>query len=70
MIGDKLAGLGDELKIPATFFWVQSHMQSFTTKIVDMMKEERFFSSQGGHIILAQVLIPSPLRLMFVILDT
>jgi hypothetical protein len=30
-------------------------MKSFTTKIVDMMKKERFFASQGGHIILAQV---------------
>ena len=33
-------------------------MKSFTTKIVDMMKKERFFASQGGHIILAQVVIP------------
>ena len=34
-------------------------MKSFTTKIVDMMKKERFFASQGqgGHIILAQVVI-------------
>ena len=32
-------------------------MQSFTTKIVDMMKNEQFFASQGGHIILAQVVI-------------
>jgi hypothetical protein len=32
-------------------------MQSFTTKIVDMMKNEQFFASQGGHIILAQVVV-------------
>lgn len=30
-------------------------MQNFTTYIVDMMKKEKFFASQGGHIILAQV---------------
>ncbi|KAM0869000.1 hypothetical protein ACQ4PT_040959 [Festuca glaucescens] len=46
--------------IPGTVFRTnnepfKSHMQSFTTKIVDMMKKERFFASQGGHIILAQV---------------
>ncbi|VAH66624.1 unnamed protein product [Triticum turgidum subsp. durum] len=46
--------------IPGTVFRTnnepfKSHMKSFTTKIVDMMKEERFFASQGGHIILAQI---------------
>lgn len=30
-------------------------MQNFTTKIVNMMKEESLFASQGGPIILAQV---------------
>ncbi|KAM0862872.1 hypothetical protein ACQ4PT_044966 [Festuca glaucescens] len=44
--------LGDD---PSDIFWMQSHMQSFTTKIVDMMKNEQFFASQGGHIILAQI---------------
>nr|BAB86232.1 putative beta-D-galactosidase [Oryza sativa Japonica Group] len=33
----------------------KSHMKRFTTYIVDMMKKEQFFASQGGHIILAQV---------------
>ncbi|KAM3352988.1 hypothetical protein ACQJBY_024266 [Aegilops geniculata] len=46
--------------IPGTVFRTnnepfKSHMKSFTTKIVDMMKGERFFASQGGHIILAQI---------------
>ncbi|KAJ3678016.1 hypothetical protein LUZ60_001819 [Juncus effusus] len=33
----------------------KSHMKSFTTYIVNMMKREKFFASQGGHIILAQI---------------
>ncbi|KAI5003503.1 hypothetical protein ZWY2020_030663 [Hordeum vulgare] len=46
--------------IPGTVFRTnnepfKSHMKGFTTKIVDMMKKERFFASQGGHIILAQI---------------
>lgn len=32
-------------------------MQKFTTFIVDLMKQEKFFASQGGPIILAQVSI-------------
>lgn len=32
-------------------------MKNFTTYIVDMMKKERLFASQGGNIILAQVSI-------------
>ncbi|XP_048139461.1 beta-galactosidase 1-like isoform X2 [Rhodamnia argentea] len=31
------------------------HMQKFTTKIVNMMKAERLFESQGGPIILSQI---------------
>ncbi|KAI3726563.1 hypothetical protein L1987_66361 [Smallanthus sonchifolius] len=31
------------------------HMQNFTTKIVNMMKEENLFDSQGGPIILTQI---------------
>lgn len=31
-------------------------MQNFTTLIVDMVKKEKLFASQGGPIILAQVL--------------
>jgi len=31
-------------------------MQSFTTYIVNMMKKEQLFASQGGNIILAQVM--------------
>jgi hypothetical protein len=38
-------------------------MKTFTTKIVDMMKNEQFFASQGGHIILAQVLISVNLKI-------
>ena len=30
-------------------------MQNFTTLIVDMVKKENLFASQGGNIILAQV---------------
>lgn len=30
-------------------------MQKFTTKIVDMMKSENLYESQGGPIILSQV---------------
>ncbi|KAL2896268.1 Beta-galactosidase 5 [Bienertia sinuspersici] len=30
-------------------------MQGFTTKIVDMMKSEKLFASQGGPIILSQI---------------
>lgn len=38
-------------------FFMQNEMQNFTTKIVEMMKEEKLFASQGGPIILAQVCI-------------
>ncbi|XP_071713832.1 beta-galactosidase 16 [Rutidosis leptorrhynchoides] len=31
------------------------YMQNFTTKIVNMMKEEKLFASQGGPIILSQI---------------
>ncbi|XP_020089136.1 beta-galactosidase 3 isoform X3 [Ananas comosus] len=46
--------------VPGTVFRTnnepfKSHMKSFTTYVVDMMKRERFFVSQGGHIILAQI---------------
>lgn len=30
-------------------------MQRFTTKIVDMMEQEKLYASQGGPIILSQV---------------
>jgi len=33
----------------------EEEMQRFTAKIVDMMKKENLFASQGGPIILAQV---------------
>lgn len=33
----------------------QSAMQKFTQKIVQMMKDEKLFQSQGGPIILSQV---------------
>ena len=38
------------------FFVLQSAMQKFTQKIVQMMKDEKLFQSQGGPIILSQVL--------------
>ncbi|KAK9167478.1 hypothetical protein Scep_002669 [Stephania cephalantha] len=46
--------------VPGTVFRTDSepfkrHMQNFTTYIVNMMKSEKFFASQGGPIILAQV---------------
>ncbi|KAJ6906382.1 beta-galactosidase 13-like [Populus alba x Populus x berolinensis] len=31
------------------------HMEKFVTKIIDMMKEEKLFASQGGPIILSQI---------------
>ncbi|KAK8647057.1 hypothetical protein V6N13_120815 [Hibiscus sabdariffa] len=34
---------------------VQMHMQNFTTKIVNMMKSEGLYASQGGPIILSQI---------------
>ncbi|CAL9191724.1 unnamed protein product [Musa hybrid cultivar] len=45
--------------VPGTVFRTdsepfKSHMASFTTFIVQMMKRENLFASQGGHIILAQ----------------
>jgi hypothetical protein len=60
----KFADLGDtKYMIPSdTLFWMQFHMKTFTTKIVDMMKKERFFASQGGHIILSQVVISDSLE--------
>lgn len=33
----------------------QEEMQRFTTKIVNMMKQENLFASQGGPIIFSQV---------------
>ena len=38
---------------------LQKAMQGFTEKIVGMMKSEKLFESQGGPIILSQVLISS-----------
>ncbi|URE13790.1 Glycosyl hydrolases family 35 [Musa troglodytarum] len=47
--------------VPGTVFRTdnepfKSHMASFTTFIVQMMKRENLFASQGGHIILAQAI--------------
>ncbi|MBN8156976.1 beta-galactosidase [Vibrio vulnificus] len=33
---------------------LQYYMKKFTTYIVDLMKQEKLFASQGGPIILAQ----------------
>ncbi|PIA47487.1 hypothetical protein AQUCO_01400261v1 [Aquilegia coerulea] len=46
--------------VPGTVFRTDNepfkhHMQNFTTYIVNMMKREKFFASQGGPIILAQI---------------
>lgn len=38
-----------------SFLIMKRQMQKFTNKIVDMMKFERLFESQGGPIILSQV---------------
>jgi hypothetical protein len=38
------------------FLVLQLAMQKFTLKIVQMMKDESLFASQGGPIILSQVL--------------
>lgn len=35
--------------------FLQNEMKIFLAKIVDLMKEENLFASQGGPIILAQV---------------
>jgi len=34
---------------------MKHQMQKFTTKIVDLMKAERLYESQGGPIIMSQV---------------
>lgn len=42
-------------KIFLFIFDLKMAMQGFTQKIVQMMKNERLFASQGGPIILSQV---------------
>ncbi|KAK9121852.1 hypothetical protein Syun_019469 [Stephania yunnanensis] len=37
-----------------SFSYTQKEMQKFTAKIVDMMKQEKLYASQGGPIILSQ----------------
>ncbi|KAK9169136.1 hypothetical protein Syun_001276 [Stephania yunnanensis] len=39
---------------PVSFSYTQKEMQKFTAKIVDMMKQEKLYASQGGPIILFQ----------------
>lgn len=36
---------------------LQNEMEKFTTLIVNMLKDEKLFASQGGPIILAQVYV-------------
>lgn len=51
------------MKIHSNFgmMLMKAAMQKFTTKIVNMMKAERLYESQGGPIILSQVLkSPTP----------
>ena len=42
-------------RVLSKFFFLQRAMQGFTQKIVQMMKNEKLFASQGGPIILSQV---------------
>lgn len=44
---------------------IQRAMESFTEKIVQMMKAERLFQSQGGPIILSQACFLPPSSLDF-----
>lgn len=44
-----------QLDFDFQFVVMKYQMQKFTTKIVNMMKAERLFESQGGPIILSQV---------------
>lgn len=43
------------LNILLSFLFLKEAMQGFTQKIVQMMKNEKLFASQGGPIILSQV---------------
>ncbi|KAJ8447880.1 hypothetical protein Cgig2_012015 [Carnegiea gigantea] len=43
------------IKNPNTSYWMQAHMQNFTTMIVNMMKTEKLYASQGGPIIISQI---------------
>lgn len=36
-------------------FHLQNYMKKFVTMIIDMMKENKLFASQGGPIVLAQI---------------
>ncbi|KAF8396486.1 hypothetical protein HHK36_018109 [Tetracentron sinense] len=44
---------GVELRTANSVF--MNEMQNFTSLIVDMVKDEKLFASQGGHIIIAQI---------------
>lgn len=44
-----------ELWVALFCYLFQAEMQRFTAKIVDMMKQEKLYASQGGPIILSQV---------------
>ena len=48
-------GLWTFLLTLLSFCWWQFYMQNFTTKIVNLMKSENLYASQGGPIILSQV---------------
>lgn len=43
--------------------FLQMAMKGFTEKIVNLMKSEKMFESQGGPIILSQVCVPGFLLL-------
>lgn len=45
----------------------QAEMKRFTAKIVDMMKQENLYASQGGPIILSQVQIFTTLMFSFLV---
>jgi hypothetical protein len=50
---------------------LKKHMKAFVGKIIQMMKDEKLFASQGGPIILAQVFFLSfyntPLFILIII---
>lgn len=49
-------------------YFDQAEMQKFTTLIVNKMKDNKLFASQGGPIILAQVFFPLNLFIVKIIL--
>ena len=44
---------------------MQHYMKKFTTYIVNLMKKEKLFASQGGPIIMSQVYAQMPMSLIY-----